>query len=158
MIATDERKVVVTGKNNEVVAVLNKQIANWNVLFIKLHNYHWFVKGPQFFTLHLKFEELYNEAALHIDNLAERVLSIGGRPIATMREYLAESSVKEASGDEKATDMVRVIATDFETVISELKSGMDLTQEAGDETTSDMLLAIHSSLEKHVWMLHSFNE
>lgn len=158
MIATDERKVVMTGKNNEVVAVLNKQIANWNVLFIKLHNYHWFVKGPQFFTLHLKFEELYNEAALHIDNLAERVLSIGGRPIATMREYLAESSVKEAYGDEKATDMVSVIATDFETVISELKSGMDLTQEAGDETTSDMLLAIHSSLEKHVWMLQSFNE
>ncbi|MCI3925179.1 DNA starvation/stationary phase protection protein [Paenibacillus sp. TRM 82003] len=144
--------------NQDVVAVLNKQIANWSVLFVKLHNYHWFVKGPVFFTLHLKFEELYNEAALHIDELAERVLAIGGRPLATMGEYLATASVKEANGTEKAADMVRSIEQDFRMVIGELLQGMELAQNAGDETTSDMLLAIHSSLEKHVWMLASFNE
>jgi len=146
------------GVNQEVVAMLNKQIANWSVLFVKLHNYHWFVKGPVFFTLHLKFEELYNEAALHIDNLAERVLAIGGRPLATMKEYLAASSIREAAGGEKSAEMVRAIENDFRTVIGELAQGMELAQQAGDETTSDMLLAIHSSLEKHVWMLASFNE
>ncbi|HZG83618.1 Dps family protein [Paenibacillus sp.] len=144
--------------NQDVVAVLNKQLANWSVLFVKLHNYHWFVKGPVFFTLHLKFEELYTEAALHIDNIAERVLAIGGRPLATMREYLAASSIREAEGNENASEMVRSIETDFRTVIAELVEGMELAQRSGDETTSDMLLAIHSSLEKHVWMLASFNE
>lgn len=136
--------------------VLNKQIANWSVLFIKLHNFHWYVKGSQFFTLHLKFEELYTEAALHIDNLAERVLAIKGQPLATMAQYLETSSIKEAKGSENAQEMVSAVIADFETVIAELKDGMKAAEEADDETTGDMLLAIHTSLEKHVWMLSSF--
>ncbi|TLS51085.1 DNA starvation/stationary phase protection protein [Paenibacillus antri] len=147
-----------SGTTQNVVAFLNKQIANWNVLFVKLHNYHWFVKGPVFFTLHLKFEELYNEAALHIDELAERVLSIGGKPPATMREYLVTASIGEAAGGEKPADMVRNIENDFRAIIAELEQGMEIAQQAGDEATSDMLLGIRSSLEKHAWMLRSFNE
>lgn len=136
--------------------VLNKQIANWSVLFVKLHNFHWYVKGGQFFTLHLKFEELYTEAALHIDNLAERVLAIKGKPLAAMKDYLQVSSVKEALGHENASEMVASVIADFETVIAELKEGMKAAEAADDETTGDMLLAIHTSLEKHVWMLSSF--
>jgi starvation-inducible DNA-binding protein len=136
--------------------VLNKQIANWSVLFVKLHNFHWYVKGSQFFTLHLKFEELYTEAALHIDNLAERVLAIKGQPLAAMKDYLATSSIKEAKGQENSSEMVSAVIADFETVIAELKEGMKAAEQADDETTGDMLLAIHTSLEKHVWMLSSF--
>jgi starvation-inducible DNA-binding protein len=73
---------------NQLVSILNKQIANWSVLYTKLHNYHWYVKGGQFFTLHVKFEEFYNEAGLHVDELAERLLAIGGKPAATLKEYL----------------------------------------------------------------------
>jgi starvation-inducible DNA-binding protein len=142
--------------NAHVTEILNRQIANWSVLYVKLHNYHWYVKGNQFFTLHLKFEELYNEAALHIDELAERVLAIKGRPIASMASFLATASVKEASGTEDANAMVAAVVADFETMIAELKQGMKAAEEACDETTGDMLLAIHSSLEKHVWMLSSF--
>lgn len=156
--ATAEREKAMEGKKASIVDLLNKQVANWNVLFVKLHNYHWYVKGPVFFTLHLKFEELYNEAALHIDELAERVLSIGGKPLATMKEYLAVSSIREAEGGEKSADMVRSIEADFRTLIGEVEQGMAIAQEAGDEATSDMLLAIRSSLEKHAWMLASFNE
>lgn len=136
--------------------VLNKQIASWIVLYVKLHNYHWYVKGQQFFTLHVKFEELYTEAALHIDELAERLLALGGKPVATMKGALAQAQVDEASGDENAERMVAAIAGDFTSLIGDLKEGMELAQAAGDETTADMLLAIHSSLEKHVWMLRSF--
>lgn len=136
--------------------VLNKQIANWSVLFVKLHNFHWYVKGGQFFTLHLKFEELYNEAALHIDNLAERVLAIKGQPLAAMKDYLEASSIKEARGSENASEMVASVIADFETLIAELKEGMKAAEAADDETTGDMLLAIHTGLEKHVWMLTSF--
>lgn len=140
----------------KVSAILNKQIANWNVLYVKLHNYHWYVKGPQFFTLHAKFEELYNEAALHIDELAERLLALQGKPAATMKEYLEISSVSEATGDENAEQMVAAIVKDFDILIEELKEGMEAADSLGDETTADMLLAIHQSLEKHNWMLRSF--
>ncbi|MBU8908939.1 Dps family protein [Desertibacillus haloalkaliphilus] len=140
----------------KVASILNKQIANWSVLFIKLHNYHWFVKGPQFFTLHEKFEELYNEGATHIDELAERLLALQGEPVATMKEFLEVSSISEATGNETAEEMVAELVKDFDTVISELKDGMEAAEELGDETTGDMLLAIHQSLEKHNWMLRSF--
>jgi starvation-inducible DNA-binding protein len=142
--------------SKQLTDIVNKQIANCSVLYIKLHNYHWYVKGPQFFTLHEKFEQLYNEAALYIDELAERLLALGGAPVATMKECLEQSSVKEATGQETAEQMVATIVSDFETMIGELKEGMQVAEEVGDETTGDMLLGIHQSLEKHVWMLKSF--
>ena len=104
----------------------------------------------------MKFEELYNEAALHIDELAERLLAIGGKPVATMKDYLEFSSLKEASGMETATKMVEAVIEDFTILTQELKSGMQICEEASDDTTSDMLLAIQTSLEKHRWMLQSF--
>lgn len=141
---------------NQLTHVLNKQIANWSVLYVKLHNYHWYVKGEQFFTLHVKFEELYNEAALHVDEIAERLLAIGGVPVATMKENLELSSIQEANGSEASQAMVQAIINDFMLIIGELKEGMSLAAELSDETTGDMLLAIHSGLEKHVWMLTAY--
>ncbi|OBZ10985.1 MULTISPECIES: Dps family protein [Bacillales] len=146
-----------TKTNTTVQQHLNRQIANWSVLYIKLHNYHWYVKGSQFFTLHAKFQELYEEAALHVDEIAERLLAVKGTPIATMKDYLKTSSIEEASNKEDATQMVDQLITDFTTVIGELKEGMEAAQKADDETTADMLLAIHTTLEKHVWMLSAFN-
>ncbi|MEK8130642.1 Dps family protein [Paenibacillus filicis] len=140
----------------QMTAVLNRQIANWSVLYMKLHNYHWYVKGPQFFTLHVKFEELYTEAALHVDALAERLLALGGAPVATMTESLKLASVQEAPGGEHAEAMVSGIVADFQVLIDELKQGMELAQSVQDETTGDMLLGLHAGLEKHVWMLKSF--
>lgn len=136
---------------------LNRQIANWSVLYIKLHNYHWYVKGTQFFTLHAKFQELYEEAALHVDEIAERLLALKGEPLARMVDYLEVSSVKEASGKEDAREMVAAIIADFSTITAELKEAMSVAQEQDDETTSDTLLAIHTALEKHIWMLSAFN-
>ncbi|MCA1319986.1 DNA starvation/stationary phase protection protein [Bacillus tianshenii] len=142
--------------SKQLTEVVNKQVANWSVLFTKLHNYHWFVKGPEFFTLHEKFEELYNEAATHIDELAERLLAIEGKPVGTMKEILEISTINEAEGGESAQQMVKNIASDFSKLIEELKEGMEIADSAGDETTGDMLLAIHQSVEKHNWMLHAF--
>jgi starvation-inducible DNA-binding protein len=142
--------------NGSIQDVLNEQVASWTVLYVKLHNFHWYVKGSQFFTLHAKFEELYNEAALHVDEIAERLLALGGRPIATMQGCLKLSQIAEADGDETAEQMVASISSDFTLLIGKLKQGMELADSVGDETTADMLLAIHSGLEKHVWMLQSF--
>lgn len=136
--------------------VLNSQVSNWSVLFTKLHNYHWYVKGPQFFTLHEKFEELYNEASGYIDELAERLLALKGSPLATMSEHLEKASVKEGEYGLSAEAMVEDIVRDFSLLIEELKEGMEAAENLGDQTTADMLLAIHQSLEKHNWMLRSF--
>jgi starvation-inducible DNA-binding protein len=138
---------------NEVV---NKQVANWTVMYVKLHNYHWYVKGKDFFTLHEKFEELYNEAATYIDDLAERLLALEGAPVATMKECLELASVKEAVGTETAEQMVQSIHDDFSIIAEELKSGIGIAEEANDETTGDMLLSIHQTIEKHNWMLKAY--
>ncbi|QYR21232.1 DNA starvation/stationary phase protection protein [Paenibacillus sp. sptzw28] len=137
--------------------ILNKQISTWSVLYVKLHNYHWYVKGNQFFTLHVKFQELYEEATLVVDEFAERLLALEGKPVATMTEHLKLSSVKEATGDESAEEMVDSLINDFSGVAAELKEGMEEAEKKGDETTADMLLAVHKSLEKHLWMLKAFN-
>ncbi|MCD7032623.1 DNA starvation/stationary phase protection protein [Metabacillus sp. GX 13764] len=135
---------------------VNKQVANWTVLYVKLHNYHWYVKGKDFFTLHAKFEEFYNEANTYIDELAERLLALNGKPAATMRECLALASIEEATGKETAEKMVQQLFEDFSAVAEETKEGMDLASDSGDETTGDMLLSIHQSLEKHIWMLKAY--
>ncbi|MBM0064051.1 Dps family protein [Alkalicoccobacillus gibsonii] len=140
----------------KIAHILNNQVSNWSVLFTKLHNYHWYVKGPQFFTLHEKFEELYNEASGYIDELAERLLALKGKPLATMKEHLETATVKEAENDLSAESMVEDIVHDFTILIDELKEGMEAAENLGDQTTADMLLAIHQSLEKHNWMLRSF--
>lgn len=125
-------------------------------MYVKLHHYHWYVTGEQFFTLHTKFEELYNEAAVHIDELAERLLALGGKPVATMTGFLELASIQEADGKESATDMVQTVSNDYAQMLSEFKRGMELATSVHDGTTGDMLSAIHSGLEKHVWMLNAY--
>ena len=142
--------------NQKVVATLNKQVAEWTVLYTKLHNYHWYVKGPNFFSLHEKFEELYNEASVYVDDLAERILAIDGKPVATLKEYLEMSDVKEAENDLTANQMVEQLSKDFTLVIKQLEEGIQLAEEADDEMTGDMFLSMVTSLEKHNWMLKSF--
>jgi starvation-inducible DNA-binding protein len=142
--------------SNQLVQAVNKQVANWTVLYVKLHNYHWYIKGRHFFTLHEKFEELYNEANEHIDVLAERVLALEGSPVATMRECLEMASVEEASGSEKEEDMVRSICNDFIKMEEELQGAIDIAEEANDEGTADMLLSVKQGLKKHIWMFKAF--
>ncbi len=140
----------------ELLLTLNKQLANWNVLYVKLHNFHWNVSGNQFFTLHAKFEELFNEADIHIDTIAERVLSLRGLPVATMKSYLELTSLVEAHGSESSSEMVESTIRDCESILSELKLGMSLAEQQGDTTTGDMFQAINASLEKHLWMLTAY--
>lgn len=135
---------------------LNKQVATWSVMYTKLHNFHWYVKGPQFFTLHAKFEELYNEATLHMDEIAERLLTLGGKPVATLAEHLELSDVKEATGKESTDQMVSSVVKDFDTIMKSLKKGMDEAAKDEDDMTEDLLNAVYQSIEKHQWMLNAY--
>ena len=135
---------------------LNELVATWSVLYTKLHNYHWYVNGPSFFTLHTKFEELYNEVTLNLDEVAERILSKGGKPVATLKEHLALSLIEEATGKETTEQMVETTIADFEKIMNALKQAMKTASEAGDDRTEDLLNATYQSLEKHTWMLNAF--
>lgn len=142
--------------NQALAGTINRQIANWTVLYEKLHNYHWFVKGTPFFTLHEKFEQLYNEAADTIDELAERLLAIGGTPIGTLKQCLEQATIGEARGGETAEQMVQAIANDFRTIRNEVKQGIEQANEAGDDVTADMFTSLAGSLDKHLWMFQAF--
>ena len=141
---------------SDLIQAVNKQVANWTVLYTKLHNYHWYVKGRHFFTLHTKFEELYNEAATIIDEFAERILALEGKPVATLKEYLELSSVKEAKGSENEEEMVKQLHDDFATIVDELHSAIELAEKEEDTATADMLTEVKMSLRKHMWMFKAY--
>ncbi|KQY83864.1 MULTISPECIES: Dps family protein [Paenibacillus] len=145
-----------TNQTKTVEQLLNRQVANLNVLYVKIHNYHWYVKGPNFFTLHVKFEEFYNEVTVQMDEIAERILTLKGSPAATMKEYLELSSIQEAAGGEDAKQMVQNLIEDFATLSNEYQEGIEAADAAEDQPTSDMLTGFKADLEKHMWMLRSF--
>jgi starvation-inducible DNA-binding protein len=142
--------------NQSVQDVLNTQVANWSLLYTKFHNYHWYVKGSTFFELHSKFEELYNLADEILDELAERLLAIGGKPVATFQDILAKTSLKEASGDESAEQMVQQLISDFQQLTEELNKAIEITEKAADHSTADMLTDILTKIQKHSWMMEAY--
>ncbi|WP_040207060.1 Dps family protein [Neobacillus jeddahensis] len=135
---------------------LNQQVANFSVLYMKLHHYHWYVKGENFFTLHVKFQDLYTETTLHLDTIAERMLALRALPTATLKDQLQLASVSEASGSETAQEMVQTLASDFDTICTELTEGITVAEDHDDQPTADLLIAIRASFEKHRWMLEAY--
>ncbi|AYX90385.1 Dps family protein [Staphylococcus cohnii] len=142
--------------NEEVVKVLNQQVANWTVAFTKLHNFHWYVKGPNFFSLHTKFEELYDEASQYIDDLAERILAVGGNPVGTLKESLELSIIDEAGKGYTAEQMVEALSVDFDNVSKQLGEAIEVASKAEDDVTEDMFIGMQTNIDKHNWMLKSY--
>ena len=142
--------------HNDVVKELNQQVANWTVAYTKLHNFHWYVKGPNFFSLHVKFDELYNEAAQYVDDLAERILAVGGNPVGTMKESLDMSIVEEAGKGYAAEQMVEELPKDFTNISKQLENAIKVAGEAGDDVSEDMFIGMQTSVDKHNWMLQSY--
>ncbi|MGZ9583266.1 Dps family protein [Paenibacillus marinisediminis] len=135
---------------------LNQQVANLNMMYVKLHNYHWFVKGSNFFTLHEKFEELYDEMTAKMDEVAERLLTIGGQPYATLKEYVAHATIQEAAGNESSEQMLKQLIADFNQLVNEFGAASNEADNLGDKVTADMFVSMSADLEKHVWMLSAY--
>nr|WP_286206411.1 Dps family protein [Staphylococcus haemolyticus] len=140
----------------DVVKELNQQVANWTVAYTKLHNFHWYVKGPNFFSLHEKFEELYNEASQYVDDLAERILAIGGNPVGTLKESLEISNVDEAGKNYSAEQMVEAFSNDLTHISEQLVKSIEVAGEAGDDVSEDMFIGMKNSVDKHNWMFKSY--
>jgi len=140
-----------------IVDHLNDLLANYHIHYQKLRGCHWNVKGSHFFTLHVKFEELYTNAQLTIDELAERILTIGKSPYSTFTDYIKISNLKEIDTiGMKDNDMVLAIMDDFSNLIEMERDLMTLASKAGDEGTSDLINSFMQFKEKNNWMLRSF--
>ncbi len=140
-----------------VVDMLNEYLANYHVHYQKLRGCHWNVKGTSFFTLHLKFEELYTNAQLTIDEIAERVLTLGKPPHSRFVDYINESNIKEIDtiGLEDRL-MVEAIIDDMTKLIAIERELLSATEEAGDDGSNDMVNKFMQFKEKTIWMLRSF--
>lgn len=135
---------------------LNGLLADSTVLYEKLHAFHWFVAGPQFFQLHAKFEELYDRVAEVVDDVAERILTIGGAPIATLRETIEKAEIKEYDGTKAGPDMIAALAADFTHLLSKSRSVIETAEDASDRGTCNLLDGLCDELEKTLWMLKAW--
>jgi len=141
----------------QVVDHLNDLLANYHIHYQKLRGCHWNVKGKSFFTLHVKFEELYTEALTSIDELAERVLTLGKAPFSTFSDYINTAKLKEVNTiGMKDTDMVKALIEDMATLIEMERAILEITAEAGDDGTNDMVNRFMQFKQKNTWMLKSF--
>ncbi|MFD2628466.1 Dps family protein [Oceanobacillus kapialis] len=144
-------------EKQKLINFLNQLLSNHFVLYVKLHRYHWFVQGRHFFTLHEKFEEMYLEVAEELDEIAERILMIEGKPLATMTKYLKEATLVEANADDKEAELMSQLYDDYKQLTEEIHStGLNLAREVDDGPTEDLLLSIQAKLEKRCWMLRAY--
>lgn len=144
-------------KNQTLINFLNQELSNFAVMYIKLHRYHWFIQGRHFYSLHELSENLYKEMAADLDTLAERVLAIGGKPLATMHKYIDETTLKEAQADDKENEVISQLTEDYLQMIDEIKNtGVKLGEELNDQPTVDLLNELQGRFEKHVWMLKAY--
>lgn len=146
-------------ENKRLIAFLNQELSNYYVMNVKLHRYHWYAKGHHFFQLHEKFQELYEMFAADLDEIAERVLMIGGKPLATMVKYLKETTLEEVTADDEEIEMVSQLTRDLGKIATELKqTGIPLAEELRDAPTADLLTGLSGKLEKYIWMFSAYME
>lgn len=134
---------------------LSRILAESFLLYMKTHNYHWNVKGPMFQTLHVMFEEQYTELWNALDEIAERIRSLGFAAPGTLKEYLKLASIKEIEGVPDAEDMIRDVLAGSEAVSRLSRDVLALADKAGDDPTVDLLTERMQVHEKNAWMLRS---
>jgi starvation-inducible DNA-binding protein len=139
-----------------LVEALNQLLANYHLHYQKLRNFHWNVKGADFFDLHEQFEERYNISKESIDEIAERIRTFGHTPLSNLSDYMKLSTIKESKSDLAAEKMVQEILKDYEILLSFLTDAMNAAIDMGDVGTQDMLNTLIQDMEKHHWMLSSF--
>jgi starvation-inducible DNA-binding protein len=146
-IAENERKEIADG--------LSRLLADSYTLYLKTHNYHWNVTGPMFQTLHLMFETQYNELALAVDLIAERIRALGFPAPGSYREFGKLSSIKEDEDAPDANEMIRRLVEGQEAVVRTARSIFPIVDKANDEPTADLLTQRMQTHEKNAWMLRS---
>ncbi len=139
-----------------VVSELNDLLCNYNVYYQNLRNFHWNIMGENFFDLHKQFENLYNDARIKIDAIAERILTLRHRPLSRMTDYLSIAKIEEATLIEDDKEMVLIILQNHKILIEKMRKVIEKANEANDEGTIDMIGSFLETIEKKSWMLDAW--
>ena len=135
---------------------LNGLLADYQLFYQNLRGLHWNIKGREFFELHLKFEEYYDNAVIKVDEIAERILTLDGEPLHTFTDYLSISEIKEEKGITNGIEGVNIIINNFSILILKEREILSLAAEADDEGTVSLMSDYISETEKTLWMLNSY--
>lgn len=135
---------------------LNDLLTNYQVFYMNVRGYHWNIKGEKFFELHLKFEELYTDALLKIDEIAERILTLGHTPVHSYTEYLKKSAIKEKTNVTDGKEALAQILENFKIILTKEREILSLSAEADDEGTNSLISDYVSQQEKLVWMYSAY--
>lgn len=157
--AKTNTEVGLTPEATEAVAAgVNRYLSELHVLYGKLHNFHWNIEGDSFFTLHETLQELYEAIAEEIDEVAERALKIGHRPLSRLADYVATAGLEEAeSRSYTGREVAEMLIADYRSIVSVLRDLTKLAQEHGDEGTADDAIGWLKDKEKTIWMLTAYS-
>ncbi|QSP95196.1 DNA starvation/stationary phase protection protein [Marinobacter salinisoli] len=145
-----------TEKTAGLAEALNDLLANYQIFYMNVRGYHWNIKGDNFFELHVKFEELYTDLLLKIDEVAERVLTLGHRPAHAYSAYIQASDIPERKDVSDGKEAMGHIVDSFATLIEKQRHLLNLAGEASDEGTVALMSDYISQQEKTVWMYRSY--
>ena len=140
------------------VEPLERLLADSYTLYLKTHNYHWNVTGPMFTTLHTLFETQYAELALAVDEIAERIRTLGARAPGSYAEFSARASVADDDQPRSAEEMIRILVADQERIVSAAKAVIEAAGADGDDATADLGTRRIDVHQKNAWMLRSHLE
>lgn len=149
---------IAANDRNEISEGLSRVLADTYTLYLKTHHYHWNVTGPQFRSLHLMFEEQYQELWAATDEIAERIRALGEFAPGTYAEFSKLSSIQEDNSVPSADQMVKNLVKGHETVVKTARDLFKSASEASDEVTADLMVQRMQASEKTAWMLRSMVE
>lgn len=150
----------ILGLNNQTsadsVEKLNGLLANFQIYYQNLRGLHWNIKGKNFFELHVKFEELYTDSQVKIDEIAERILTLQGKPLHTFSDYIENSSVPVGKNISNDVEGVELVVNSLSELLVIEREILDLSDTSDDEGTNSMMSDLISEQEKTIWMLNSW--
>lgn len=141
---------------HELAENLNHLLASYQIFYQNLRGFHWNIKGDDFFELHLKFEEFYNDAQIKIDEIAERILTLSEAPLHTFEAYLEHSKIKVAKNVSNGKEGVRITLDGFQNLITQERKILSLAGEYSDEGTVTLMSDYITETEKTIWMLAAY--
>lgn len=143
-------------ESQKVIDLLNGLLANYQIYYQNLRSFHWNVKGNRFFVLHAKFEELYNDAIEKVDEIAERILTLGGVPLHSYAAYAKAATLKAQENMSDGDACLRAVASDILVLLQQEREILSVAAEIGDEGTLDVFSSYVSGQEKLLWMLNAY--
>lgn len=144
------------GSASDLSGKLNELLANYQIFYMNVRGYHWNVKGPNFFELHDKFEEFYTDLLLKVDEVAERILTLGHQPVHAFSDYIELSRIKEDKDTQDGKACVQGVVAGFQTLIELQRELLSLASDADDEGTASQVGDYIREQEKTIWMLNAW--